>query len=115
MHKLATLVSATIFAFTFSAGAAFACPSHAEGGDKDKKEQSQPKKVASATFKVEGITCEGCAGKIKASLGGKEGIVAVVVKVADKRIAVDFDAEKLTVQKIAEMITALGYKASPEA
>ena len=37
------------------------------------------------------------------------------MKLADKRIVVDFDGAKITAEKIAKIISELGYKASAEA
>jgi copper chaperone len=115
IRKLA-LVAALAFSFPMvaAAPAALACPGkHGEAAKE--KEKPAPKKLASATFRVDGMHCEGCSEKVKTALGAKDGIVKVLVTLESKRITVDYDAAKLTVDQIAKMITELGYKATAEA
>lgn len=112
MRKLITIILAGLL--TFTTGAAIACEGHG-GGDGAKQEKKQPKKVATATFQVDGMHCGGCAEKVKKALDANAAIVKVDVKVADKRVTVDYDAEKLNPEQIAKLITDLGYPAKPVA
>ena len=116
MIRKLVLAAALAFSFTTIAAApqVLACPGHNKEAKKE-KEQPAPKKLASASFRVEGMHCEGCSDKVKTALGAKEGIVKVLVKLEAKVITVDYDADKLTVDAIAKMITELGYKATAEA
>jgi copper chaperone len=113
IRKLA-LVAALAFSFSLAAPNVLACPGHNKEKQAD-KEKAAPKKLASATFRVDGMHCEGCSEKVKTALGAKDGIVKVLVTLESKRITVDYDAAKLTVDQIAKMITELGYKATAEA
>jgi len=106
----------TLRAAIFAAGvsAALAC----EGHDKPAAAQNKgpaPAHVATASFKVDGMTCEGCAGKVKNGLTAQAGIVKVEISLADKRVTVSYDADKLDVAKVAKLISDLGYKAAAEA
>jgi copper chaperone CopZ len=58
------------------------------------------------------MSCDGCGEKVRTALAQTAGVVKVDVKVADKRITVDYDADKLTADKIAKIISDLGYPAS---
>lgn len=75
----------------------------------------RPAKVMTASFKVDGMHCEGCADKVTAALGAKDGIVSVKVALGDKRVTVEYDPTKLDTTKIAKMISDAGYAASAEA
>jgi len=115
MRKLISALAAALLLSTASVPVALACDGH----DKDKNAAAEkkpaPAKVATASFKVEGMHCDGCADKVKSGLASKEGIVEVLVSVADKRVTVKYDVAKLDVAKVAKLIGDLGYKAAAEA
>lgn len=116
MRILKSMVLAGLLGAAGVSSQAAACPGHKEAKPTEKPgaDKPAPKKLASATFRVEGMHCGGCADKIKQGLGSKAGILKVEVKVADQRVVVDYDADQLTPDSIAKMITDVGYKASPE-
>jgi periplasmic mercuric ion binding protein len=112
-----SVTAALLLACSFGAPSiADACPGKkgAHQAEKDKKKDA-PARVASASFHVTGMSCDGCGEKVRTALAQTAGIVKVDVKVADKRITVDYDADKLTADKIAKLISDLGYPASAEA
>lgn len=113
MRKIVTALAAAAFLFAAAPQVADACEGH--GKSAEKKAKDAPKNMASASFKVEGMHCDGCADKVKAGLAGKDGIVEVSVAVADKRVTVKYDADKLDISKVAKLIADLGYKATAEA
>ena len=108
-------LSAALLLNTASVSVALACDGH----DKDKAASAEakpmPAHVATASFKVEGMHCAGCADKVKSGLASAAGIVSVDISVADKRVTVKYDADKLDVAKVAKLIDGLGYKAAAEA
>jgi copper chaperone CopZ len=111
------LISAFAVASLLSVGAvpaALACEGHAKKETSAKK-KDKPAKVATASFKIEGMHCAGCGDKVKAALADKDGIVAVTVDAASQRATVEYDAAKLDPAKIAALISATGYKATAEA
>jgi copper chaperone CopZ len=116
MSKLVMIrtLAALVVGTALSVSVAFACPGPADAKDAPKQEEKQAKKLATATFRVKGMECEGCGAKVKKVLGGTDGIVKVVVQIADKRVVVDYDADKLDTAKIAKIITELGYTATAE-
>lgn len=94
--------------------AARACEGHAgEAATPAKKDR--PAKVATASFKVDGMHCAGCADKITAKLNAQDGVVSVKVVVADKRVTVEYDAAKLDTAKIAKLLGDIGFAATAEA
>lgn len=60
---------------------------------------------------VEGMYCDSCAAGIKAMLKRTTGVISAEVSYKQKDAIVDFDAEQITPEKIAEAINNLGYKA----
>src|SRR6478672_2681753 len=110
---LAALVSLSLATSTASA---------CDGKDEHKGNVKAPitkkedvKQLASATFKVDGMHCEGCSDKVKTALNGTAGVVQVDIKLADHTVAVQYDATKLSPEKIAKIISDLGYKAAAQA
>lgn len=106
-------IAALLAAMTTAAPLAEACE-----GKKDhakQEEKAPPKKIASATFRVEGMTCTGCSDKVKSTLAAKAGILKVTVATDNKKITVDYDPEKWTVASLAKAITDIGYRATAEA
>lgn len=113
---LAVLVAGVVAStLSFSSwSGALACPGSGDAKNAPKQEAKSAKKLASATFRVKGMECEGCGEKVKKVLGVTDGIVKVVVQIVDKRVIVDYDAEKIDASKIAKIITELGYTATAE-
>lgn len=102
------------------ASSAYACPGEEHKDPKGDTKKEAPKKVlpaknpASAVFRVDGMHCGSCADKVKAALGKTEGVTAVEIKLADQKVLVNFDADKISVEKIAKLISDLGYPATAE-
>jgi copper chaperone len=113
MRKLVSSILAALLLSTASVSVALACDGH----DKDKTaatEKKAPAHVASATFKVEGMHCAGCADKVRTGLTANAAIMKVDAKAESGRVTVWFDADKLDATKVAKLISDLGYKASAE-
>ncbi|RAP29887.1 hypothetical protein DID78_02845 [Candidatus Marinamargulisbacteria bacterium SCGC AG-343-D04] len=60
------------------------------------------------TFKVDGITCQGCASKIENALKKKE-IKNIVVNIEKKTATLTFDKNNLSQDTIKEMASKEGY------
>src|SRR5262245_45032423 len=117
MRKLVSALAAAFLLSTASVSVALACDGHDKDKDKTSATEKKPAPahVATASFKVEGMHCDGCADKVRTGLASASGIVKVDVSVADHRVTVQYDADKLDVAKVAKMISDLGYKAAAEA
>jgi copper chaperone CopZ len=110
---LASSVLAGVLSF---ASLAVACPDH----DKEATAQTEDKGPAPAhltttAFHVNGMHCEGCGDHIREALNKVKGVYKVDVKMADHRVIVSFDADKLSAEKVAKLISDAGYTAAAEA
>lgn len=61
---------------------------------------------------IEGMSCDNCARGIKAMLKRTLGVTAAEVSFEKREAVVDYDTERTTREKIVEVITNMGYKAS---
>ena len=113
MLKIFTAFAAAALLTTATPRLTDACEGHDKKGKAEEKKL--PSHMSTASFKVEGISCDGCADKVKSGLAAKDGIVKVEVATASARVTVQYDADKLDVGKIAKMLTDMGYKATAEA
>lgn len=71
-------------------------------------------KVIEVTEKlqVEGMTCGGCAKRVKVALSKIDGVKDAEVSLKDKQAIVTYDPEKATTEKMIEAVSRAGYKAS---
>jgi copper chaperone CopZ len=113
MKKLLSLFFAVAMATLLALPTAAACDGDAK--KEEPKNQAPAAQLKTASFKVNGMHCQGCGDKIRAALAKTEGVHKVDVKSADKRVVVDYDAKKLSPEKIAKIISDLGYPANAEA
>lgn len=61
-------------------------------------------------FNVEGMACDHCAQTIKAALTQLNGVYDVIVDVQSKRVAVEFDQERMDTETLKGTIEDAGYK-----
>lgn len=62
------------------------------------------------TLNVEGMSCMHCVNAVKNSVGSLPGISKVDVDLAGKKVAVEFDADKVNIEKIKDKIVDAGYE-----
>lgn len=114
MMKLA--FAAALALATLHAVPTQACDGHDENAQKAAPKKAPAEALKTATFHVEGMSCQGCGDKVKNALAAIDAVYKVDVKTADKRVTVDYDAKKISPDKISKIITEkTGYKAAPEA
>ena len=65
--------------------------------------------MESKVFNVEGMSCQHCVSSVTNGLKELKGVENVVVHLADKTVAVEFDAQSVAVEDIANAIEDLGY------
>lgn len=65
-----------------------------------------------ATIQLETLTCPSCALKIEGATKALDGVEKESVKVLfnSSKVKLDFDEEKLSLEDIEKVITALGYE-----
>jgi copper chaperone CopZ len=68
-------------------------------------------KVATATIRVEGMTCGGCAAAVRQALANRDGVKSVEVSFEKKQALVTYDPAKVTPQQLAETINQTGFTA----
>ncbi|MGP5226356.1 MULTISPECIES: heavy-metal-associated domain-containing protein [Micrococcaceae] len=62
-----------------------------------------------ASFRTQPFTTPACIQDIESSLAEKDGIVSAVVDFTENKVNVEYDSMKTNVEKIADLITKLGY------
>jgi copper chaperone CopZ len=114
--KIKFALAATVIAGAMSFGSAFACPDH--DGEKtakvEQKDVAPPAHMATASFHVDGMHCAGCIDEVQGALAKLDGVVKVNVTLADKRVTVSYDADKLKPDTIAKTMSDAGFKAAAE-
>ena len=61
------------------------------------------------TFTVHGMTCGGCAKRIKNALAKLPGVASAVVNFESRQATIDFDTQRIDSQAIRKTISAAGY------
>ncbi|MDP4181431.1 MAG: copper chaperone CopZ [Bacillota bacterium] len=61
------------------------------------------------TLNVEGMSCSHCENSVKKSVGALDGVSSVAVDLAGKKVSVEFDPEKVSMEKIKETIDDQGF------
>lgn len=58
---------------------------------------------------VPGISCENCVNKIKVTLTAVDGVADVRPDLAKKRVAIRFDAAKVSERQLEEVLGKVGF------
>ncbi|OPY58305.1 MAG: Copper chaperone CopZ [Pelotomaculum sp. PtaU1.Bin035] len=62
------------------------------------------------TLNVEGMSCSHCEHSVKKSVGALAGVNSVAVDLKGEKVTVEYDAEKVNLDKIKEAIEDQGYE-----
>jgi Cu+-exporting ATPase len=62
------------------------------------------------TYPVLGISCASCIRKIETVLSKIEGITSANVNLASEKVTIEYDDEKIDLQKIEKTIKGIGYE-----
>lgn len=65
--------------------------------------------MAKVTLNVEGMSCQHCVKAVTQAVTALEGVSAVDVNLEGKTVAVDYDADRVTLESIKEAIEEEGY------
>ncbi len=68
--------------------------------------------TTSKTFSIQGFHCTGCADNVSRSLGTQEGVIKVDADYEQAKVAVRFDSDRITEDKIVEQIRQAGFEAT---
>lgn len=66
---------------------------------------------ATTAFRIEGMTCDGCASAVEVQLSQTEGVKGYAVSFEDAEARVSYDPERTTPEKIAASIGLTGFRA----
>ncbi len=67
--------------------------------------------MASAKFKVSGMTCHHCQQKVEQALKGVAGVYSAIVDLRDGVAEVDFDDDAVTQTTLVAAVQRAGYTA----
>ncbi len=68
--------------------------------------------MASAKFKVSGMTCGHCRHKVEHALKQVDGVYTAVVDLQDGEAEVDFNDDEATAQQLIASVARAGYAAT---
>lgn len=63
-----------------------------------------------ATFKIEGMHCDGCAANIQALLGRSSGVQKATASFKEGQARILYDAKTITDDELAAVIEKAGYR-----
>ncbi|WP_096199545.1 copper chaperone CopZ [Bacillus sp. FJAT-45350] len=61
------------------------------------------------TIKVDGMSCGHCSAAVEGALLKINGVEKAVVSLDDKQVVIEFDGEKVNVDKLKNEIEDIGY------
>jgi Cu+-exporting ATPase len=66
------------------------------------------------TFKISGMSCQGCVSRIEKKTGELSGVEKIVVNLTTENATVDYSKDDIKLSQIIQFIEELGYKAFKE-
>jgi copper chaperone CopZ len=66
--------------------------------------------IKRAEIKIAGMACAGCSGAVEKALQKLDGVKEARVDLSKKTAFVEYDSEKLTLEKLKKTIQGAGYK-----
>lgn len=66
-------------------------------------------KVKNITLNVEGMTCGNCVKSVENNVGGLDGVDHVAVELDAKKVTINYDTNKISLEKIEEEIEDIGF------
>jgi copper ion binding protein len=114
MNKIKLALASSMLSGMLAFSSAVACPDHDKTKTSENDTKAAPAHMTTTAFRVTGMHCAGCADEIKSALNKVNGVYKVDVKVADHRVVVSFDKDKLTADQVAKAITEAGFQATAE-
>ncbi|HEY5584549.1 MAG TPA: copper chaperone CopZ [Ruminiclostridium sp.] len=61
------------------------------------------------TLNVEGMSCSHCENSVKKAVGVLNGVTNVLVDLKSKKVSIEFDSEKVSIETIKDAIEDQGY------
>ena len=63
-----------------------------------------------STLNVEGMSCSHCEDSVKKSVGALNGVEKVIVDLNSKKVTIEYDFERVSIQTIKDTIEDQGYE-----
>jgi P-type Cu+ transporter len=70
--------------------------------------------VATATLKIEGMSCASCARGLESTFKNEPGVIEATVNLASEKAAVKYDKAKLNRSALVELVKSAGYDVAPD-
>lgn len=70
--------------------------------------------MATATLKLEGMRCEGCADRIRRLLGREPGVREARVSFEHSEAQVRYNPQRVATRRLVEIVEAAGFGASTQ-
>lgn len=67
---------------------------------------------AKVTLAIDGMSCASCVGRVERALNEAPGVVSATVNLAAATAQVEFDADRIAAEAVAEVATKAGYQAT---
>jgi copper ion binding protein len=67
-------------------------------------------RIKKESYLVEGMTCSGCERTVQRVVGNLEGVKASKADLKSATVSVEYDPEKVTIDKIRSAVNGVGYK-----
>ncbi|HNS55572.1 MAG TPA: copper ion binding protein, partial [Smithellaceae bacterium] len=67
------------------------------------------------TLDIHGMTCAACVRRVEEGLRGTPGVLTVAVNFATEKALVEYDADRVDIDKLRDKVRDLGYEAFTEA
>lgn len=67
-------------------------------------------KTKKESYMVEGMTCSGCERTIQRVIGNLEGVKSSKADLKSATVSVEYDPEKVDIDKIKKAVNGVGYK-----
>jgi copper chaperone CopZ len=74
------------------------------------KEADETRSYTTASFAVDGMSCQACASKIEAALSGIPGVSRAIVHLHPNRATVSFDPDGVSLNVLMTAVEAAGYR-----
>ena len=84
-----------------------------EAGFKGKIEDDSSS-VATATLKIEGMSCASCARGLESTFKNDPGVIEAAVNLASEKATVKYDKAKLNRSALIELVKSAGYDVAPD-
>ncbi|WP_058486223.1 heavy metal translocating P-type ATPase [Defluviitalea phaphyphila] len=62
-------------------------------------------------FKIEGMTCAACSRAVERSVKKLDGVIKAEVNLASEKLNIEYEGDKVNVDKIIQVVEKVGYKA----